>query len=153
MPKLDETNKNILRILQDDCSITNQDLAAKVGLAPATVLERVKKLEQSGIIKRYVALLDAKKLEKRIKAYISITMKDHSESGIQAFAGKIREFPEVLECCRIAGDKDFILKVVADNIDAFEVFTRTKLSTLPGIDKTNSSIVLASIVDRTCLAL
>ena len=153
MIKLDETNQAILRILQKDSSLTNQQLAAQIGLSPAATLERVKRMEQTGIIRQYAALLDPKKLEMRIKAFILVTMKDHTEQGIQAFSDRVREFPEVMECCRLAGERDYILKVVSDNMDTFEEFTRTKLSTLPGIDKTSSSIVLASIVDRTDLPL
>ena len=153
MMKLDETNRAILNTLQKDSSITNQQLAAHIGLSPAATLERVKRLEQTGIIRQYAALLDPKKLEMRIKAFILVTMKDHTEQGIQAFSDRVKEFPEVMECCRLAGERDYILKVVCDNMDTFEEFTRTKLSTLPGIDKTSSSIVLASIVDRTDLPL
>lgn len=153
MANLDDTNRKILELLQNDCSITNQELAARVGLSPATTLERVKKLEQSGVIKRYVALVDEKKLDKHIKVYVSITMKDHSDRSLTEFNRRIQDFPEVLECSRLAGEKDYLLKVVVDNIEDYEIFTRTRLSTLPGIDKTSSSIVLASIVERTDIVL
>ena len=153
MGKLDATNRTILSILQEDCSLTNQDLAVRIGLSPATTLERVKKLEQTGLIRKYVALLDAKRLDKHITAYVSITMKDHTDSSIQAFNRRILELPEVLECCRLAGEKDYLLKVIVDNIEDYEIFTRTRLSTLPGIDKTSSAIVLSSIVERTDFVL
>ncbi|GAB1431440.1 Lrp/AsnC family transcriptional regulator [Spirochaetota bacterium] len=149
MTKIDEANLAIIRILQKDSSITNQDLASRIGLSPASTLERVKKMEQAGVIKRYVALVDMPKVDLHIKAFVSITMKDHSNVGIQAFSERIREFPEVLECCRLAGEKDYIIKVVCENIEAFDEFTRTKLASLPGIDKTSSNIVLSSMVDRT----
>lgn len=153
MGKLDDVNLKILDLLQKDCSVTNQDLAARIGLSPATTLERVKKLEQSGVIKKYVALLDEKKLEKHVKVFVSITMKDHSDKSLQEFNKRILDFPEVLECCRLAGEKDYLLKVIVDNIEDYEIFTRTRLSTLPGIDKTSSAIVLSSIVERTDIAL
>jgi DNA-binding Lrp family transcriptional regulator len=149
MSRIDETNRKILDILQHDASMTNQELASRIGLSPASTLERVRKLEQSGMIKRYVALLDEKKLEKHIRAYIFVTMKEHCSTSIQRFNDEIQHLPEVLECCRLAGEKDYLLKVVVDNIEDFEIFTRTRLTTIPGIDKTSSSIVLASIVDRT----
>lgn len=153
MVKIDETNKKILRILQEDSSITNQELASRIGLSPATSLERVRKLEQNGIIKKYVAILDEKKLDKHIRAYVSITMKDHSDKNITEFNSKIQDLPEVLECSRIAGEQDYLLKIVVDNIEDYENFLRTRLSTLPGIDKASSSIVLTSIVDRTDISL
>ncbi|WP_033301037.1 Lrp/AsnC family transcriptional regulator [Sediminispirochaeta bajacaliforniensis] len=151
--QLDDTNLKILRILQDDASLTNQELSTRIGLSPATTLERVKKLEQAGIIRKYAALVDEKKLNKHIKAYIFITMKEHSNQSLIEFNKRIKDLPEVLECCRLAGEKDYILKVVVDNIEDFELFTRTRLTTIPGIDKTSSSIVLASIVDRTDIPL
>lgn len=151
--KLDDTNRRILDILQNDCSITNQELSVRIGLSPATTLERVKKLEQAGIIKKYVALLDEKKLDKHVRAYIFITMKEHSAAGLAEFNKHIIHLPEVLECSRLAGEKDYLLKVVVDNIEDFELFTRTRLTTIPGIDKTSSNIVLASIVDRTDIPL
>jgi DNA-binding Lrp family transcriptional regulator len=151
--KIDAINRKILDILQNDSSITNQELAGRIGLSPATSLERVKKLEQAGIIRKYVALLDEKKLDKHVKAYIFITMKEHSASGLTEFNKHITHLPEVLECCRLAGEKDYLLKVVVDNIEDFELFTRTRLTTIPGIDKTSSNIVLASIVDRTDIPL
>jgi DNA-binding Lrp family transcriptional regulator len=151
--QLDDTNLKILRILQDDASLTNQELSNRIGLSPATTLERVKKLEQAGIIRKYTALVDEKKLNKHIKAYIFITMKEHSNQSLIEFNKRIKDLPEVLECCRLAGEKDYILKVIVDNIEDFELFTRTRLTTIPGIDKTSSSIVLASIVDRTDIPL
>jgi len=153
MGKLDEANRKILELLQKDSSITNQELASRIGLSPASTLERVKKLEQGGIIKRYVALVDEKRLGKHVKVFVSITMKDHSDTSLQEFNRRIQEFPEVLECCRLAGEKDYLLKIIVDNIEDYEIFTRTRLSTLPGIDKTSSSIVLASIVDHTDIVL
>ncbi|MBN2874479.1 MAG: Lrp/AsnC family transcriptional regulator [Spirochaetales bacterium] len=153
MAKLDDVNRKILEILQLDSSITNQELASRINLSPATTLERVKKLEQAGIIRKYVALLDEKKLEKHVKVFVSITMKDHSDTSIQEFNRRISEFPEILECCRLAGEKDYLLKILVDNIEDYEIFTRTRLSTLPGIDKASSSIVLASIVDHTAIPL
>lgn len=153
MGKLDEANLRILDILQKDGSITNQELAAKVGLSPASTLERVKKLEQTGVIRKYVALLDEKKLDKHVKVYVSITMKEHNDRSLQEFNARIKEFPEVLECHRLAGEKDYLLKVIVDNIEDYEVFTRTRLSTVPGIDKTSSAIVLSTILERTDVML
>lgn len=153
MGNLDQTNTEILKLLQTDSSITNAELASRLGLSPATTLERVRKLEQQGIIKQYVAILDEKQLGKQIKAYIFITMKDHTDASITRFNSLIGQFPEVLECSRLAGEKDYLIKVLADDIDAYERFTRTRLSTIPGIDKTSTSIVLSTVVQRTGIPL
>lgn len=153
MANLDRTNIEILKLLQEDSSITNAELAARLGLSPATTLERVRKLEQQGIIKQYVAILDEKQLDKQIKAYIFITMKDHTDASITRFNTLIGELPEVLECSRLAGEKDYLIKVLTDDIDAYERFTRTRLATIPGIDKTSTSIVLSTVVQRTGIPL
>ena len=150
---MDRTNIEILKILQGDSSITNAELASRLGLSPATTLERVRKLEQQGIIKGYVAILNEKQLGKQITAYIFITMKDHSDASITQFNQLIGKLPEVLECSRLAGEKDYLVKVLTDDIDAYERFTRTSLSTIPGIDKTSTSIVLSTVVQRTGIPL
>lgn len=153
MAKLDPINRKILNILQEDSSITNQELASRIGLAPASTLERVKKLENAGIIRSYVALVDEKKADKHIKAYIFVTMKEHSSGVMDSFNERIASLPEVMECCRLAGEKDYLLKVICDNIEDFELFTRERLTTIPGIDKTSSTIVLSTIVAKTALPL
>jgi Lrp/AsnC family leucine-responsive transcriptional regulator len=100
MARLDGINRRILELLQADSSITNQDLASRIGLAPATTLERVKKLEAAGVIRQYVALVDEKKVEKHIKAFIFVTMKEHSSQVMTTFNSRINSLPEVMECHR-----------------------------------------------------
>ena len=144
MVKLDETNKKILRILQENSSITNSDLAKEVGLAPATTLERVKKLELSGVIKGYVALVDQKKIGKEITAFVEISMNNHSAASIKEFSRDVSALPEVLECHHIAGDKDFLLKVVTENIDSYRIFALDKLASIPGTGNVCTFFSLAS---------
>jgi len=133
MVKLDKINRNILNILQENSNITNSDLSKSIGLAPATTLERVKKLELSGVINGYVALVNQKKIGKDITAFIEISMKNHSAESIRNFSRDIAAFPEVLECHHIAGDKDFLLKVVTENIESYRVFALDKLASIPEI--------------------
>ena len=145
MVKLDEINRKILSILQNNSSITNSDLSKMVGLAPATTLERVKKLEFSGVIKGYVALVDQKKVGKSITAFVEITMKNHSASAIKNFSKDIAAFPEVLECHHIAGDKDFLLKVVTEDIDSYRSFALDKLASIPEIGNVCTFFTLDTI--------
>lgn len=133
MVKLDKINRKILSILQDNSSITNSDLSKSIGLAPATTLERVKKLELSGVIKSYVALVDQKKIGKDITAFVEISMNNHSADSIKTFSREIAAFPEVLECHHLAGDKDFLLKVVTEDIESYRIFALDKLASIPGI--------------------
>lgn len=133
MIKMDNINKKILSILQENSSITNSDLSKSIGMAPATTLERVKKLELSGVIKGYVALVDQKKIGKVITAFVEISMKNHSAESIKTFSRDISALPEVLECHHLAGDKDFLLKVVTEDIDSYRIFALDKLASIAGI--------------------
>ncbi len=149
MIKLDKINRRILSILQKNSSITNSDLAKTIGLAPATTLERVKKLEVSGVIKGYVALVDQKKIGKPITAFVEISMTNHSAKGIKDFSNEITAIPEVLECHHLAGDKDFLLKVVTENIETYREFALDKLAAIPGIGNVCTLFTLDTIKDST----
>ncbi len=144
MKALDKINRNILNILQTNSAITNAELAYQIGLAPASTLERVKKLEKNGIIKKYVALIDEKKIGKGTVVFATIHMKEHSIETIDKFNAFVKEIPEVLECHRLAGDKDYILKIVTEDIQSYEAFSIEKLAKVPGIARTNTSFVLSS---------
>ncbi|AHC14378.1 Lrp/AsnC family transcriptional regulator [Salinispira pacifica] len=146
---MDEINRKIVNLLQQDSSITNQQLAEAIGLSPASSLERVRKLERSGVIRGYTALMDRRKLGKHIKAYIFITMRQHNAQLMNRFNQAVADLPEVMECDRLAGEKDYLMKVVCDNIEDFEAFTRERLTTIPGIDRTSSTIVLSTLVERS----
>lgn len=96
-----------MEIIQRDGSITNADLSKKIGLAPASTLERVKKLELSGVIKKYVGIIDQEKVGKGITVFVEISLSNHSAASIDRFTRAIVAIPEVLECHHLAGDKDF----------------------------------------------
>jgi len=153
MVKLDHINRRIIRILQENSSITNSDLSREIGLAAATTLERVKKLEISGIIKNYVALVDQKKVGKSITAFVEISMTNHSSSSIKKFSKEIAAFAEVLECHHLAGDKDFLLKVVTENIESYRIFALDKLASIPGIGHVCTFFTLDTIKYSTAIPL
>ncbi len=149
MKKIDDTNKKILRILQGNGSITNSDLSSRVGLAPATTLERVKKLENAGIINKYVALVNPEKVGKPIIAFVELYMKEHSGRTIKQFAEDISNIPEVLECYHISGSQDFLLKVITSDIKSYESFALEKLSEIPNIGRVNTMFVLSTVKSDT----
>ena len=149
MKALDKINRHVLNILQENSSITNAELAYQIGLAPASTLERVKKLEKNGIIKRYVALVNEKKIGKGTVVFAIINMKEHSVETIKKFNEFVQGLPEVLECHRLAGDKDYILKIVTEDIQSYEAFSIEKLSKTPGIARVITSFVLSSPKDHT----
>jgi DNA-binding Lrp family transcriptional regulator len=151
--KLDEVNKQILSIIQDDGSITNSELSKRIGLAPASTLERVKKLEKTGVIKKYVALLDSEKIGKDVLAFVEISMNEYSSAAIKLFSREISKIPEVLDCHHISGEKDFLLKVVTDSIKNYETFALEKLAMIPHVGKISTLFVLSTIKSETAINL
>lgn len=149
MKHIDNVNRQILNILQEQGSITNSELAAKVGMAPPTVLERVKKLERLGVIKKYVALVDEQKIGRGIIAFVSISVADHSSQAIKNFNKEIHNLNQVLECYHITGEKDYLLKVIVKDIPAYEAFALDKLAALPNIGKISTMFVLSAIKQDT----
>jgi Lrp/AsnC family transcriptional regulator, leucine-responsive regulatory protein len=142
--KLDEVDLRILEILQEDGKITNLDLAKRIGLTPAPTLARVKKLETSGYIKRYAALVDQTKLGMSVTAFVSVILESHKKITSMNFVKAIEAMPEVLECHHIAGDEDFLLKVVASSPADYEMFVLEKLTKVEGIEKVKTIFVLSS---------
>jgi DNA-binding Lrp family transcriptional regulator len=143
--KLDDTNRRILDLLQEDSSITNAELARRIGLAPASTLERVRWLEHNGIIAKYVAVVDPEKVGMPITAFVEISMSSHSAATIDAFSAAIATIPEVLECHHVAGDKDFVLKVVTPDIRSYEKVVLEKIATMPNIGRITTVFVLSTV--------
>ena len=142
--KLDSIDSAILRILQLDGRITNFQLAKKVGLTPAPTLARVKKLEASGYIRRFVALVDQTKLGMPVTAFVSVILESHKKKTTVDFVKAVQQLPEVLECHHIAGEEDFLLKVVAASPQDYERFVLDKLTKIDGIEKVKTTFVLSS---------
>ena len=142
--KLDDVDLRILEILQEDGRITNFDLAKRIGLTPAPTLARVKKLEAEGYIRRFVALVDQAKVGLPVTTFVSVILESHKKETTVDFMKAVREFPEVLECHHIAGDEDFLLKVVAASPGEYEHFVLDKLTKIDGIEKVKTIFVLSS---------
>lgn len=147
--KIDSIDKQILSILQQDAQITNVELARKIGISPPAMLERVKRLEKNGIIKRYVAIVDPLKLSKGIFALVSVSLSAHQLSSIDQFTRQIKKLDEVLECYHVAGEEDFILKIVVSSIEEYEKFILSKLTKIKGVSKVNTKFVLSTVKYNT----
>ncbi|MDW7679087.1 MAG: Lrp/AsnC family transcriptional regulator [bacterium] len=147
--KFDEIDKKILNILQDNGRITNADLASKVGLSPPPMLERVKKLEKNGVITKYVALLDPKKINKSTIVFVSITLARHRLKSIDLVKEEFKKCPEILECYSITGEEDYLLKVLVTNVEEYENFMLHKLAKIPAISRIKSFIVLSTVKYET----
>ncbi|MFZ5610234.1 MAG: Lrp/AsnC family transcriptional regulator [Pseudomonadota bacterium] len=151
--QLDQFSKKILRILQEDGRITVQDLAVQAGLSTSPCWRRLKELEESGIIRRYAALLDRRRLGLNLCMIVQVTLLRHAEGTVESFETRILECPEVVECYETTGDADYVLKVFVPDIDAFNAFLHDSLLKLPGIAQVRSSVALKEIKYDTALPL
>jgi Lrp/AsnC family transcriptional regulator, leucine-responsive regulatory protein len=151
--KLDTIDKNILEILQKDGNITNAQLAKEIGLSPAPTLERVKKLEQSGLVKSFHAKLDVKMLGLGVTTFVLISLSSHKINQIETFVNKITAIDEVIECYHITGNGDFLVKILIEDIDAYHKLILNKLTQIEEIGNMSSMIVLASHKDDAIIKI
>ncbi len=150
--ELDRYDRRILEELQRDGRISNQELAERIGLSPSPCLRRVRALEESGLITGYRAMLDAKQLGLSLMALIHISMDRHTPERFINFEEKIGELPEVMECLLVTGqDADYQLKVVVQDMDAFQALLLEKITRIEGVSGVHSSFVLRRVVDKTAL--
>lgn len=154
MLKLDRMDKRILEELQQDGSISNLELADKVGLSPSPCSRRVKALTEAGIIGQTTTELNAKSLGLDLMALVSISLDRHTPERFEALESAVKRFPEVLECLLITGtDADYVLKVIVKDMEAYQHFLLGKLTKLEGVTGVHSSFVMRRIVDRRALPL
>ncbi len=142
---LDSVDLKILRHLQDDGRMSINELAGKVGLSPSPCLRRVRILEKSGVITRYVAVLDQRAVGLPVSVFISIKLEKQKEDLLDKFAKTIARWPEVLECYLMTGPRDYWLRVVVPDLAAYERFLKTKLTRLEGIASIESSFALEQV--------
>lgn len=142
--KIDKTDRKILKILQNNGKITNAKLSEEVGLSPAPTLERVKKLEQGGIIKSYHAELDAEMLGLGVNTFVQVSLKGHNKQNIDSFLSRIAVIDEVVECHHITGSGDFILKVIAKDIASYQLLMLEKVSDIEVVDSLQSMVILST---------
>ncbi len=145
--KLDETDRKILEILQSNAKITNAQLSKDIGLSPAPTLERVKKLENSGIIRSYHAKLDTSKIGLGVSTFVQVSLKGHNKRNIDLFLEKINAIPEVIECHHITGSGDFVLKVISSDIASYQKLMLEKVSEIDVVDSMQSMVILSTFKD------
>ena len=142
--KLDHIDVEILKMFQVNSNRTVKSMAEALGLTTTPVFERIKKLEKEGLISNYVARIDRKKLGLKQTVFIAISIQGHTRSYLQKFVDKINSFPEVIECHRVSGNFDYLLKLVVQDIEAYETFIISKLTLLPYLGNVQSHIVLST---------
>ena len=150
---LDAVDLRILRELQADASLSNVALARRVHLSPSPCLARVKALEAAGLIRQYVALLDAKTLGLHLNVFISISLKQQTRAALESFEAAVSSHDEVMECYLMTGDADYLIRVAVADMGALERFILERLSPLPQVEKIRSSFALKQVRYKTALPL
>lgn len=148
---LDLIDHKILNEIQADGRVTNQALAERVGLSPSPCLRRVKALEEDGIIKGYVGLVDPEAVGLAVTAFVRVRLGMQDDKHLVIFEQTVATFPEVMECYLMTGECDYQLRVVFPSLSAFEDFLRHKLTPIPGVSQVTTSFALRPVAYRTAL--
>jgi Lrp/AsnC family leucine-responsive transcriptional regulator len=151
--QLDTLDLRILNELQRDGGLSNVALAQRVGLSPSPCLARVKALQASGVIRQYVALLDAQQLGLNLNVFISISLKQQTRAALEAFEARVCAREEVMECYLMTGDADYLIRVALPDMAALERFILEQLSPMKEIEKIRSSFALKQVRYKTALPL
>lgn len=147
--KLDFIDREILKILQKDAKIGAKAIAEQLGMTKTPVYERIKRLEQDGFIKNYVAILDKDKIEDSITVFSFVSLEAQKGAMMDDFFEQVKKYPEVVECFVVGGEFDFLLKVVVANLDAYYNFAKFKIASLPSIGGVKSAFVLNEVKNDT----
>lgn len=151
--QFDKQDLRILRELQENGRLTNVDLAQRVNLSPSPCLARVRELERSGVIERYVALLEPARVGLNLSVFIAITLERQVEKALEQFEAAMSRYPQVMECYLMTGDSDYLIRVVVEDVRMLERFIVNELSKIPGLSNIRSSIALKQVKYKTALPL
>lgn len=151
--RLDEADRRILRVLQQDGRITNQDLAAACNMSASSCFERVRRLRERGVILGYTALIDPKYAERELLIFIEVLLDRTTSDIFDQFAARIRRSPEVLECHMVAGGFDYLVKVRMKDMAAYRAFLADTLVVMPGVRETRTYAVMEEVKDTSVLPL
>tara|TARA_Y100000815_G_C13162696_1_gene432293 strand:- start:183 stop:641 length:459 start_codon:yes stop_codon:yes gene_type:complete len=150
---LDDLDKKLLKLLQEDSKQTNKALSNALGLSVTAVYERIRKLENNKVISKYVALLNKKQINKDFVAFCHVKLTQHTQDYVVKFEKEIRKLEEVLECYHLSGDYDYLLKVLVKDMSEFREFIVKKLTTLDHIGSTHSMFMINEVKHTTAVVL
>ena len=151
--ELDHTDRAILRLIQRDAALSLAEIAVEVGLTPTPCWKRIRRMEQVGIITGRVALVDPTKVGLGLSVFVAIETGDHSAPWIETFAGTVAKMPEVVDCWRLGGDVDYLLRVVVPDMAAFDNFYRRLTADVPALRKVTSRFAMERVKNTTALPL
>jgi len=153
MERLNRTDRKLLEILQRDGRATNLEIAGRVNLSPSACLRRIRALESAGVIRRYVALVEPRKVGLGLMAFVTVKLEKRGRMPTDAFAKAVKDWPEVLACHSLTGDMDYLLRVQVEDLDHFSRFVMDSLLKHPGVLDVKSSFVLEEVKETTALPL
>lgn len=149
----DDIDRKLLELLQIDSKQTNKELSSKLNLSITAVYERIKKLENNGVIDKYVALINKEKIDKAFVAFCHIKLMQHSQEFVTKFENEVVKIEEVVECYHISGDYDYLLKVHVKDMEAFREFMVKKLTTINHIGSTHSMFMINEVKYTTAISI
>lgn len=151
--QLDDFDFRILDALQNGEQLTHATLAEHISLSASQISRRIQRLEQEGFIKGRVAILNAQRLGLGVTAYVTVVMRSHAEAQIHAFRQRLLRLPEVLECCKLTGTADYLLKIITDDLESYNRILTEYLLKAPEVASVHSGIVLEEVKNKTALPL
>ncbi len=146
---MDQTDHKIIRELQSNGRLTNQELAERVNLSPSPCLRRLKALEKSGIIKGYCAIVDQKKYGLPVTVFVRIKLQHHTEDAVNGFEHAIQNIAEIMECHLMTGDWDYLMRVVVGSLEEYERFTRQRIHKIDGVAAIETSFAFGEVKRAT----
>lgn len=152
-PKLDQIDHKLLEILQSNGKITNAQLSKDIGLSPAPTLERVKKLESSGIIESYHAQIDREKVGLGVLTFVQVTLSGHRKAITDQFVETILRVPEIIECHHVTGSCDFLLKVIAKDIASYQKLIMETINEIEVVASTQTMVILSTFKNSKVLPI
>jgi len=143
--ELDKTDKAILNIIQGNARISHKEISEKLYLTRTPIFERIKKMERAGIISKYITLLNPKKINRDLQVFCFVTIAKHGLNYVNDFQNQVAKFKVVMECFHVAGNFDFLMKVMVKDVNEYQQFVLTELSTIKNISHVQSSFVLGEL--------
>jgi len=150
---MDNIDRKILVQLQENCALGAQDIADIIGSSKSVVWRRIQRLQEEGIIKQQVALLDAEKVGFGVLVFAQVKLRAHDKDALPNFINAVQKFPQVIECHTLMGSIDFLMKIAVADIQAYETFFWEKLSKIEGVQEVSSSVGLTKVKETTALPI
>ena len=153
MVHLDDTDLQILKLLQTNAQLTIKEIATQINLSITPVHDRIKKLEREGIIEKYVTMLNRKKLNKGLVVYCNVTLDKQQHENFREFNEAMLQMPEVVECCVVSGTFDYLIKIVATDVESYHAFYQEKLASFKAISHISSFFVMSEVKSTTAIPI